>query len=98
MAPLGPAAGRKNLAKFLGIDMRAGTTGILTMMILVMMVNVMVRLRIMVMLPKITIPLTAIGDNYDEGDDHDDIMTRMMTMMMMLAAKGDQEEGVLLDC
>ena len=47
MAPLGQAAaGRKNLAKFLGIDMRAGTTGILTMMILVMMV--MVRLRIMV--------------------------------------------------
>ena len=36
MAPLGQAAGRKNLAKFLGIDMRAGTTGILTMMILVM--------------------------------------------------------------
>ena len=57
MAPLGQAAaGRKNLAKFLGIDMRAGTTGILTMMILVVMVMV----RIMVMLPKITIPLTAI--------------------------------------
>ena len=49
MAPLGQAAaGRKNLAKFLGIDMRAGTTGRLTMMILVVMVMV----RIMVMLPK----------------------------------------------
>ena len=69
MAPLGQAAaGRKNLAKFLGIDMRAGTTGILTMMILAMMV--MMRLRIMVMLSKITIPLPAIGDDYDEGDDY----------------------------
>ena len=99
MAPLGQAAaGRKNLAKFLGIDMRAGTTGILTMMILAMMV--MMRLRIMVMLPKITIPLAAIGNDYDEADDYDDItmMTMTMTMMMMLAAKGDQEEGVLLDC
>ena len=97
MAPLGQAAaGRKNLAKFLGIDMRAGTTGILTMMILAMMV--MMRLRIMVMLPKITIPLAAIGNDYDEGDDYDDITTMTMTMMMMLAAKGDQEEGVLLDC
>ena len=56
MAPLGQAAaGRKNLAKFLGIDMRAGTTGILTMMIVVMM-----RLRIMVMLPK---NHSAIGDD-----------------------------------
>ena len=61
MAPLGPAAGRKNLAKFLGIDMRAGTTGILTMMILVMMVNVMVRLRIMVMMTMMMM-LAAKGD------------------------------------
>ena len=99
MAPLGQAAaGRKNLAKFLGIDMRAGTTGILTMMILVMMVMVMMRLLIMVMLSKITIPLPAIGDDYDEGDDYDDITMMTMTMMMMLAAKGDQEEPVLLDC
>ena len=49
------------------------------------------------MLSKITIPLPAIGDDYDEGDDYDDITMMTMTMMMMLAAKGDQEEGVLLD-
>ena len=61
------------------------------------MVILMVRLRIMVMLPKITIPLTAIGDDYDEGDDYDDVTMMTMTMMMMLAAKGDQEEPVLLD-
>ena len=52
----------------------------------------------MVMLSKITIPLPAIGDDYDEGDDYDDITMMTMTMMMMLAAKGDQEEPVLLDC
>ena len=53
MAPLGQAAaGRKNLAKFLGIDMRAGTTGMLTMMILViryrmrMVMTAMMRMRI----------------------------------------------------
>ena len=66
MAPLGQAAaGRKNLAKFLGIDMRAGTTGSLTMMILAMMVMAMVRLRIMVMMTMMMM-LAAKGDQ-EEG-------------------------------
>ena len=50
MTPLGQAAGRKNLAKFLGIDMRAGSTGglmmMMVMMMLVMMVVVMMTLMI----------------------------------------------------
>ena len=39
MTPLGQAAGRKNLAKFLGIDMRAGSTGGLMMVMVMMVVN-----------------------------------------------------------
>ena len=42
MTPLGQAAGRKNLAKFLGIDMRAGSTGGLMMVMVMMMVVMMV--------------------------------------------------------
>ena len=50
MTPLGQAAGRKNLAKFLGIDMRAGSTGGLMMVMVVMMVVMMVMMVMMVVM------------------------------------------------
>ena len=50
MTPLGQAAGRKNLAKFLGIDMRAGSTGGLMMVMVVMMVVMMVMMVVMIMM------------------------------------------------
>ena len=50
MTPLGQAAGRKNLAKFLGIDMRAGSTGGLMMVMVVMMVVMMVMMVMMMVM------------------------------------------------
>ena len=48
--PLGQAAGRKNLAKFLGIDMRAGATGMIIMIIMIRMIMIMMMMRIMMII------------------------------------------------
>ena len=54
MTPLGQAAGRKNLAKFLGIDMRAGSTGGLMMVMVVTMVVMMVMMVVMMVMMVMT--------------------------------------------
>ena len=60
MTPLGQAAGRKNLAKFLGIDMRAGSTGGLMMVMVVMMVMMVVMMVMMVMTRMMLIMMTMV--------------------------------------
>ena len=60
MTPLGQAAGRKNLAKFLGIDMRAGSTGGLMMVMVVMMVVMVVMMVMMVMTRMMLIMMTMV--------------------------------------
>ena len=60
MTPLGQAAGRKNLAKFLGIDMRAGSTGGLMMVMVVMMVVMMVMMVVMMVMMVVMIVMMVV--------------------------------------
>ena len=74
MTPLGQAAGRKNLAKFLGIDMRAGSTGGLMMVMVMMMVVMMVVMMVMMMVMLVmTRMMMIVVDDVDHdgygGDD-----------------------------
>ena len=67
--PLGQAAGRKNLAKFLGIDMRAGGTGkLVMMMMMILMVKMMLIMTILIMITMMMMvkyPVKFMGIRHD---------------------------------
>ena len=66
MTPLGQAAGRKNLAKFLGIDMRAGATGMIIMMKMIMMRMMRMIMRIMMMRIMMIIMMVMETKNFNK--------------------------------